>query len=115
MVLINKFSGNTDNDDPPSSRFCLTGQICVSANVFNRFQKLGVLMTNGFENDHQGAAGRALYPTLSLTSHSCKANLRHAISPGKQVALQAQVFIRKGIWKLRFDIVYCKYRLEILM
>ena len=72
-------------------------------------------MTNGFENDHQGAAGRALYPTLSLTSHSCKANLRHAISPGKQVALQAQVFIKKGKWELRHDIVYCKYRLEILM
>ena len=31
----------------------------------------GVLMTNGFENDYNGTTARALYPTLSLASHSC--------------------------------------------
>ena len=49
---------------------------------------VGVLLTNGFENDHNGVTGRAIYPQLSLCSHSCQANLRHAISPGHQVALQ---------------------------
>lgn len=57
---------------------------------------IGVLLTNGFENDHEGVTGRAVYPNLSLCSHSCRANLRHAISPGFQVALQAQVAIKKG-------------------
>ncbi|XP_023321991.1 protein msta [Eurytemora carolleeae] len=57
---------------------------------------VGVLMTNGFENDYNGTTARALYPTLSLASHSCIANLRHAVVPGKQVALQAQDFIAKG-------------------
>merc|ERR1719347_502131 len=57
---------------------------------------IGVLMTNGFENDCDGAQGRAIYPTLSLISHSCQANLRHAVSPGHQVALQAQVAIPEG-------------------
>ena len=31
---------------------------------------------------------RAIYPSLSLASHSCRANLRHAVNPGYQVALQ---------------------------
>ena len=49
---------------------------------------IGVLLTNGFENDHEGVQGRAIYPNLSLASHACRANLRHAVSPGFQVALQ---------------------------
>jgi len=57
---------------------------------------IGVLLTNGFENDHEGVQGRAIYPNLSLASHACRANLRHAVSPGFQVALQAQVPIPKG-------------------
>jgi len=57
---------------------------------------IGVLLTNGFENDHEDVPGRAIYPTLSLCSHSCRANLRHAVNPGHQVALQAQVPIPEG-------------------
>ena len=49
---------------------------------------IGVLMTNGFENEHDRATARSIYPTLSLISHSCQANLRHGVSPGHQVALQ---------------------------
>ena len=51
---------------------------------------IGVLLTNGFENDHEGVQGRAIYPNLSLASHACRANLRHAVSPGFQVALQVR-------------------------
>jgi len=57
---------------------------------------IGVLLTNGFENEHDDVQGRAIYPHLSLASHSCKANLRHAVKPGHQVALQAQVPIPEG-------------------
>ena len=32
-------------------------------------------MTNGFENDHEGSTGRALYPSLSLVSHSCQVSM----------------------------------------
>ena len=51
---------------------------------------IGVLLTNGFENDHEDVPGRSIYPTLSLCSHSCRANLRHAVNPGHQVALQVR-------------------------
>ena len=54
---------------------------------------IGVLLTNGFENDHEDVPGRAIYPTLSLCSHSCRANLRHAVNPGHQVALQVRPFM----------------------
>ena len=49
---------------------------------------IGVLLTNGFENEYEDVQGRAIYPHLSLASHSCQANLRHAVSPGHVVALQ---------------------------
>ena len=49
---------------------------------------IGVLLTNGFENEYDDVQGRAIYPHLSLASHSCQANLRHAVSPGHVVALQ---------------------------
>ena len=49
---------------------------------------IGVLLTNGFENEYEDVQGRAIYPRLSLASHSCQANLRHAVSPGHVVALQ---------------------------
>ena len=29
---------------------------------------IGVLLTNGFENDHEGVQGRAIYPNLSLAT-----------------------------------------------
>ena len=54
---------------------------------------IGVLLTNGFENEHDDVQGRAIYPTLSLASHSCQANLRHAVKPGQQVALQVIQFV----------------------
>ena len=47
-----------------------------------------MLLTNGFENEYDDVQGRAIYPHLSLASHSCQANLRHAVSPGHVVALQ---------------------------
>ena len=60
---------------------------------------IGVLLTNGFENDHEGVQGRAIYPNLSLASHACRANLRHAVSPGYQVALQVS-------YSFYFQVVY---------
>ena len=58
---------------------------------------IGVLLTNGFENEYDGVHGRAIYPILSLISHSCQANLRHAVNPGQQVALQ----VRLAAYKLQ--------------
>ena len=58
---------------------------------------IGVLLTNGFENEYDGVHGRAIYPVLSLISHSCQANLRHAVNPGQQVALQ----VRLAAYKLQ--------------
>jgi len=41
----------------------------------------GVLMTNGFENDYEGTTGRAIYPTISLISHSCQVRDEHFDRP----------------------------------
>jgi hypothetical protein len=52
----------------------LTRVLCVKKNLdgYMNVPCSGVLMTNGFENDHEGTTGRALYPTISLISHSCQ-------------------------------------------
>ena len=68
---------------------------------------IGVLLTNGFENDHEGVQGRAIYPNLSLASHACRANLRHAVSPGYQVALQVR-------YSFYFQVVYTQFHSSLL-
>ena len=58
-------------------------------------QAWGVLQTNAMGLGG-GRAGRALYPTASLLSHSCQPSLEPAADPGAELKLRAKLAVRAG-------------------
>ena len=54
----------------------------------------GIMQTNSM--GLQGLQGKAVYPTVSLMSHSCDNNLVVVIGPGEGIAFKACKLIRKG-------------------
>lgn len=62
---------------------------------------IGILRTNAFQVEHPymaavGTSGKAIYPTFSFLSHSCKANARYAVMEDDRLILRAQVDISEG-------------------
>lgn len=62
---------------------------------------IGILRTNAFmsQQPHMLAAGtdgKAIYPTFSFLSHSCKANARYIVMEDDRLVLRAQVDIKAG-------------------
>lgn len=54
----------------------------------------GVLKTNAF--GYMNHKARALYPLISLLSHSCSPNLEPISEPGKRIAFRAKRLIKEG-------------------
>ena len=54
----------------------------------------GIMQTNSM--GLRGLEGKAVYPTVSLMSHSCANNLTVVTGPGEGIAFKALRAIRKG-------------------
>jgi len=62
---------------------------------------IGILRTNAFNIEHphlaaQGTSGKAVCPTFSFLSHSCKSNGRYQLFPDNSLTIRAQVPIKAG-------------------
>ena len=55
---------------------------------------VGIMQTNSM--GLQGLEGKAVYPTVSLMSHSCDNNLVVVIGPGEGIAFKAMRLIKQG-------------------
>ena len=57
-------------------------------------RSFGIMKTNSMAL--KGLEGRAVYPAVSLMSHSCANNLTVVIGPGEGIAFKAQKPIKQG-------------------
>ena len=57
-------------------------------------RSFGIMKTNSI--GLKGLEGRAVYPIVSLMSHSCANNLTVVMGPGKRIAFKPQKAIKHG-------------------